>query len=102
MSYSSYRVAALIGYTVMIVVLGAIVSVYSVTWALAFIAIFLLLGIPVMWLVQSRFQRRVEESGGEFPMASGGLGMMARDIAEDRQGDLTEQDREELGEGPPE
>ena len=102
MSYSSYRVVALIGYTVIVLVLGAIISVYSVTGALEFIATFLLVGIPVMLFVQSRFQRRVDDSGGEFPVAFGGLGMMERDIADDRRGDLTEEDREELGENPPE
>lgn len=101
MSYSNYRVAAVIVYVVMILVLGAIISVYSVTWALEFIAIFLLVGVPIMLLVLSRFQRRVEESGGEYPMAFGGLGMMERDIIDDRQGDLTAEDREELGEQPP-
>lgn len=102
MSYTSYRVVALVGYTVIILVLGAIISVYSVTGALEFIAVFLLVGIPVVLFVQSRFQKRVAESGDEYPMAFGGLGMMERDIIDDRQGDLTAEDREELGETPPE
>lgn len=101
MSYSGYRVVALIGYIVIILVLGAIISVYSFTGALEFIAAFLVVGIPVMLLVQSRFQKRVDSSGGEYPVAFGGVGMMERDIADDRWGDLTEEDREELGERPP-
>jgi hypothetical protein len=101
MSYSSYRVVAVIAYTVIILVLGAIIAVYSTTGALEFIAIFLLVGIPAMLIVQSRFQKRVDDSGGEYPVAFGGLGMMERDIADDRQGDLTEEDREELGQEPP-
>jgi hypothetical protein len=102
MTYSNYRVVALVGFVVIILVLGAIIAVYSVTWSVVFVAVFLVGGIPAMLIAQSRFQKRVDDSGGEFPVAFGGLGMMERDIANDRQGDLTEEDREELGEEPAE
>jgi hypothetical protein len=65
-----------------------------------FILVFLAVGIPAFLLQQRWAEKRVEESGGQFPMPTGGLGMMERDIAEDRWGDLTQEDREELGEHP--
>jgi hypothetical protein len=93
---------ALVVYTVIILVLGAVIAVYSVTGALEFVANFLLGGIPTVLLVQNRFQKRVDDSGSDFSVAFGGVGMMERDIADIRQGDLTEEDREELGEEPSE
>jgi hypothetical protein len=102
MSYSSYAALALGLYTVMVLVLGAIIAAYHLSWAIAFIAVFLLVGIPVILLLARRTRERVDADGGEFPMPTGGEGMMERDIAENRWGDLTESDREELGERPPE
>jgi Flp pilus assembly protein TadB len=101
MVYSGYRVVALTVYTVMVLVLGAIIAAYHTTWGVAFIVVFLVVGIPVLLLTQRTTKKRVDDSGGEFPMQTGGLGMMERDIADDRWGDLTVQDREELGERPP-
>jgi hypothetical protein len=101
MSYSSYGALAVGAYTVMVLVLGAIIAAYHVTWAIAFIAVFLLVGIPVILLLARRTRERIDDSGGEFPMPTGGDGMMERDIADDRWGDLTQEDREELGEEPP-
>ncbi len=102
MKYSPYGALALWLYIVMVLVLGAILAVYHWTWAIEFIVVFLAVGVPVILLLQRRTQERVDESGGEFPMPTGGDGMMERDIADDRWGDLTEEDREELGERPPE
>jgi low affinity Fe/Cu permease len=95
MTYSGARIAALVVYTVMVVVLGLVIAVYSRTWAYVFIVIFLAVGIPVM-LLQQRWARREEAStGGEFPMPTGGDGLMERDIAEGRWGDETAEEREE-------
>jgi hypothetical protein len=94
MTYTGARIASLVIYTVMVVVLGLVIAVYSRTWALVFGAVFLGVGIPILLLQQRWVHREEESTGGEFPMPTGGDGMMERDIAEGRWGDETAEERE--------
>jgi len=77
-------------YAVMILVLGAILAVYSTLWAIVFIIVFLAVGIPVVLLYLRSVARRPEDFGTQLAGPDKVLGTMGVEIAEE-EGSETEE-----------
>jgi len=82
--YSTYRIVALVGFTVVVLILEATVATSPLTWGIEFIVVFLVVGTPVVLRIQYRVKRPVREDGSEFPRPTGGDGVTETEIAEDR------------------
>ena len=74
----------LVGFTVVVLILGATVAPSPLTWGIEFIVVFFVVGIPVVLRIQYRVKRRVREDGSEFPRPTGGNGVTETEIAEYR------------------
>jgi hypothetical protein len=94
MYYSSYRIASIGVYVVVIGILSAVAFTISIGDGVLFLVLFGLIGligIPIHFYLVGR---RLDDYSGRIPMPNAGLGLLGVDIIDDRYGTPPESDED--------
>jgi len=83
MYYSTYRWVSVIGYVVVMGLLGIFFFFLSFALGIAFLIGFALLGVVGFWVGFRLVEDRLDEYGGRIPMPNLGLGMWGVDIVDE-------------------